>query len=254
METDFYSKSFSLGEALAGERKKKNIPLEKISKTTNISLKSLKALENEEFHRIPGDFYLKNYIKSYLKAIGCDEKAFFKTHKEAFRTVHLGAKEKKNTYYSKLRYSRFKKKNVFFSGFVFFVLFGIVFFILYLGKRSISTLPGYLPVTAPPLAPLTDANAFSIDYWPVRVDIEFLDNCWIRVQRGLRESQKKIIEQVYQKGDKLEIKGYALDFLIGNPSAVRFYLNDNEVKIFKNKPGAERITITPQNLNKILKK
>ncbi len=86
------------------------------------------------------------------------------------------------------------------------------------------------------------------------MDIEFLDNCWIRVQRGLRESQKKTSEQVYQKGDKLEIKGYALDFLIGNPSAVRFYLNNKEVTIFKNKPGAERISITPQNLNKILKK
>jgi cytoskeletal protein RodZ len=254
METNFLSNAFSLGKALAGERKKKNIPLEKISKSTNISLNSLKALENEEFHKIPGEFYLKNYVKSYLKAIDCDEKVFFKTHKEAFRSVQPAAKEKKITYYSKLRYSRFKKKNVFFSGFVFFVLFVIVFFVLYLGKRHTSILPTHLPATALPLTPLTGADAFSIDYLPVRVHIEFLDNCWLRVQRGLKENQKKTIEQVYQKGDKLEIKGYALDFLIGNPAAVHFYLNSKEITIFKNKPGAERIAITPQNLNEILKK
>jgi cytoskeletal protein RodZ len=254
MDTGLYSNSDSLGQALASERKKKNIPLEKVSKATNISLKSLKAMENEEFHRIPGEFYLKNYIKSYLKAIGCDEEAFFKTHNEAFQAVQPGCKGKKTTYYSKLRYSRFKKKRFFFSGFVFFVLSVTVFFILYLGKRSISTPPAYLPAAGPHLALLTDANAFSIDYWPVRVDIEFLDDCWIRVERGQQESQKKTIEQVYGKGDNLKIKGYALDFLIGNPSAVRFYLNNKEVTIFKNKPGAERITVTPQNLNKILKK
>ena len=122
METDLLSNSFSLGKTLADERKKKDIPLEKISKSTNISLKSLKALENEEFHKIPGEFYLKNYIKSYLKAIDCDEKVFFKTHKEAFRSVQPAAKEKRTTYYSKVRYSRFKKKNVYFSGLVFLVL------------------------------------------------------------------------------------------------------------------------------------
>jgi cytoskeletal protein RodZ len=102
-----------LGQALASERKKNKITLEEISQTTNISLKSLKALENEEFHRIPGEFYLRSYIKSYLKAIGCDEKAFFKAYNDALQAVRQGGKEKKTSYYSKLRYSRFKKKNVF---------------------------------------------------------------------------------------------------------------------------------------------
>ena len=252
METELYSNSYSLGKALASEWKKKNISLENISETTNISLKSLEALENEEFHRIPGEFYLKNYIITYLKAIGCDEKEFFKTHSEALQDVCPGCKEKKTTYYSKLRYSRFKKKRVFFSGFIFFVLFVGVFIVLYLGKKDVPTRPVDLPVTGFSLEPFTKVNAFNIDYWPVRVDIEFLDRCWIRVQRGSRQSQKQTSEKVFEKGERLEIKGYALDFLIGNPAAVRFYVNNKEVKVFKDKPGAERITITPWEVNTIL--
>lgn len=251
METGLNSNSDSLGQALSRERKKKNISLEEISQTTNISLKSLIALENEEFHRIPGEFYLKSYIKSYLKAVGCNEKAFFKAHDEALQAVRPGGKEKKTTYYSKLRYSRFKKKSFFFSGFVFFILFGTVFFILYLGKRDIPTSTNF-QFAGLSLAPVGKVNTFSIDYWPVRVDIEFLEKCWMRVQRGQQQSQKKTSEQVYQEGEKLSIKGYELDFLIGNPAAVRFYLNDREITVFKNKPGAERITITPREAHKIL--
>ncbi|UCH92737.1 MAG: DUF4115 domain-containing protein [Candidatus Aminicenantes bacterium] len=251
IDSDLHLKEYSLGEALMRERKKKNIPLEEISKRTNINLKSLQALEDEEFHRIPGAFYLKNYIKSYLRAIGSDERTFFQTHDKAFRNVRLGPREKSKAYYSRLRYSRFKKKNVFFSVFLFLVLFAIVFAVLYLGRHNIFSPSAEVNWTAVPLAPFTKAKLFSIDYWPVRVDIEFLDNCWLQVHRGRQESKKKILEQVYQKGDNVKINGYELHFFIGNPSAVRFHLNNKEVTVLKNKSRAGRITITPGKVKEI---
>lgn len=254
VETDLNENYYSLGKALILERKKKNIPLEEISKTTNITLKSLKALENEEFHRLPGEFYLKNYIKSYLMAVGCDEKTFFQVHKEALQTLRLGANLKKTTYYSKLRYSRFKKKNVFFSGFIFLLVFGAAFLFLFLRKTTIPRPSLRVQEASIPFAPFTKANDFSIDYQPVRVVVEFLESCWIRVRRGQQQNQQNIIEQVYQKGDRLEIKGYELHFFIGNPSAVRLYLNNQEVEIFKNTSQAKKIILTPVKVNEILEK
>jgi transcriptional regulator with XRE-family HTH domain len=254
VESDQDTNSYSLGSALSSERKKKNIPLPEISRQTNISVKTLQALENDQFQKLPGGFYLKNYIKSYLAAIGSDEAAFFASYQEALRVAQAGAREKKRPPYAKLRYARFKKKNAFLSGFIFFLLFVAVFFLLYLGKQHVLSPSLQLPPTVIPPPPLSTSPPFCLDVWPVRVEIEFQDSCWMQVYRGQQRNQQKISEQVYQKGDHLKINGYALYFFIGNPAALRFYLNGRELTYLKNQARAERLTIDPQNLDEILGK
>jgi cytoskeletal protein RodZ len=254
----------SLGEALVNERKQKNVSLEEISQQTNIGVKSLQALENNRFNLLPGEFYLKNYIKSYLKAIGCDEKTFRETHGEAINDALSGAPpEKTGTYYSRLRYTRFKKKNVLFILFLLAVVVILIFVFLFIYKGKIpggrrihnaKVKPVDLSVSNPDLFPLLTAEselgAFSLDYWPVQVDIEFLDNCWLQVHRG----SQKILEKVFKKGEKIKLKGYELHFAIGNPSAVKFYLNNHEVTYLKNLSRSERLSLHPSNIGSILEK
>ena len=251
VEKDNGSDSYSLGSALRSEREKKNIPLAEISRQTNINLKSLEALENGEFQQLPGGFYLRNYIRSYLAAIGCEEATFCETYQEAFHAAQARAKEKKRAYYTKLRYSRFKKKNAFLSGLIFFILFAVIFFLLFLGKDGVLSPSWQLPPTGVPAALLKPSASFCPDVWPVQVDIEFLDNCWLQVYRGQPPNQQKILEQVYSKGDHLKINGYALYFFIGNPSALRFYLNKRELTYLNHRVRAERLTINPQDINAI---
>jgi hypothetical protein len=74
----------------------------------------------------------------------------------------------------------------------------------------------------------------------------------MQVQRGQHNAQKKIHEQVFQKGDNIKINGYALHFFIGNPSALRFSLNNREVTSLKNVARAERFNVTPHNIKEIL--
>ena len=239
---------------MSRERKKKNISLVEISRRTNIGLKALQALENDEFHLIPAGFYLRNYVRSYLAAIGSEGKFLSETYREALQAAPSGPKAKKKTYYTKLRYSRFKKKNAFLGGFIFFLVAAVPFFILVLGKGHVLAPPLQLPLTTVSLAASSTAAPFCIDEWPVQVEIEFLDNCWVQVYRGQQQNQKKISEQVYRKGDHLKTRGYALYFFIGNPAALRFFLNKTELTYLKNQARSERLTINPGKINELLEK
>jgi len=58
---------------LALRRKKKAISLEQISQTTKIGVRSLQAIEEGEFQKLPGGVYSTSYIRQYARAIDFDE-------------------------------------------------------------------------------------------------------------------------------------------------------------------------------------
>src|SRR4026208_110546 len=58
---------------LAGWRRKKALSLEQIADTTKIGVRSLQAIESEEFKKLPGGIYSTSYIRQYARAIDFDE-------------------------------------------------------------------------------------------------------------------------------------------------------------------------------------
>ncbi|MGE5344276.1 MAG: helix-turn-helix domain-containing protein [Candidatus Omnitrophota bacterium] len=257
----------TLGEALRNERQKANISLEEISKKTNIGIKSLAALENGHFKQIPGDFYLRNYIKSYLAVLGINEQAFMETHGNTVNNLKPTPEKENTIYYSKLKYSRFRKKNLV-SVSLFVLLVIIITMIFYMSKDNIHrdyyknaikpspVLPGK-PVPEPaitnlkPIAPTQTAQlrpTFSLDTWPITAEFEFADTCWLKIYR----KDRKILEQVFKKGDKQTVRGYEMYFFIGNPSAVKLLLNNKEVKYLKGLSHSEVLSVTPDAIEGIL--
>ncbi|HLD62063.1 MAG TPA: helix-turn-helix domain-containing protein, partial [Patescibacteria group bacterium] len=61
-----------LGSYLKKLREEKNDSLEAAARSTGISLKYLKALEAEDFEKLPGLIYAKNFLKNYLIFLGGD--------------------------------------------------------------------------------------------------------------------------------------------------------------------------------------
>ncbi len=58
---------------LAEIRKARGISLEQISSDTKITVRSLQAIENGEFKKLPGGIYNTSYIRQYARAIDLDE-------------------------------------------------------------------------------------------------------------------------------------------------------------------------------------
>jgi cytoskeletal protein RodZ len=65
----------TVGEELRRERELREITLQEISEETKISIRNLKAIEENEFDLLPGGIYTKNFIRAYCRYLGIsDEK------------------------------------------------------------------------------------------------------------------------------------------------------------------------------------
>jgi hypothetical protein len=58
---------------LARFRKEAGVSLEDIASETKISLRFLRAIEEEEFDKLPGGIFSTSYLRQYAAAIGFDE-------------------------------------------------------------------------------------------------------------------------------------------------------------------------------------
>jgi len=58
---------------LATHRKKKGISLEQIAEVTKISIRFLRAIEDEEFDKLPGGIFNTSYLRQYAAATGLEE-------------------------------------------------------------------------------------------------------------------------------------------------------------------------------------
>lgn len=62
----------SVGTRLKDARENKNITLREVSQVTNIGIKFLKALENDEYENFPNDVYLRSFLKTYANFLDMD--------------------------------------------------------------------------------------------------------------------------------------------------------------------------------------
>jgi cytoskeletal protein RodZ len=58
---------------LAEIRRNRGISLQQIAESTKISVRSLEAIEQGDFRRLPGGIYNTSYIRQYARAIDYDE-------------------------------------------------------------------------------------------------------------------------------------------------------------------------------------
>jgi cytoskeletal protein RodZ len=61
--------------ALSTIRRNRGISLQQIAESTKISIRSLEAIEQGDFRKLPGGIYNTSYIKQYARAIDYDESA-----------------------------------------------------------------------------------------------------------------------------------------------------------------------------------
>jgi cytoskeletal protein RodZ len=73
-------------------RRNRGVSLEQIADATKISIRSLQAIEQGDFRKLPGGIYNTSYIKQYARAIDYDECALLAFyHREMARGVTPGS-------------------------------------------------------------------------------------------------------------------------------------------------------------------
>ena len=73
----------NFGSYLKQERELRGVPLEEISSTTKIHIRFLQALEDNRFDELPGEVFIKGYIRSYAKTIGSDVEEMLRAYDES---------------------------------------------------------------------------------------------------------------------------------------------------------------------------
>ena len=78
----------AFGERLKREREKRKITLEEIANATKISAHKLRALEEEQFDKLPGGVFNKGFVRAYARHVGLSEDQTVNEYNEAFRATH----------------------------------------------------------------------------------------------------------------------------------------------------------------------
>ncbi len=68
-------KKGNFGETLRREREMRGVSLEEIANATRISTRFLLALENEQWHELPGGVFNRGFVRSVSRFLGLDEDA-----------------------------------------------------------------------------------------------------------------------------------------------------------------------------------
>lgn len=72
------------GERLRRQREMRGVSLEEISKSTKIGTRSLKAIEDEDFEKLPGGIFNKGFVRAYARFLGLDEEQIVGDFDEAW--------------------------------------------------------------------------------------------------------------------------------------------------------------------------
>jgi cytoskeletal protein RodZ len=62
----------SIGATLRAEREARELTLEELALSTRIPLRSLRLLEEDRFDALPGEVFVRGFLRSYSRAVGID--------------------------------------------------------------------------------------------------------------------------------------------------------------------------------------
>ena len=118
-----------VGARLKEARIAKGLSLESLQETTKIQKRYLAAIEEGNFHILPGKFYARAFIKEYADAVGIDPNELLEEHKEEIPK----SEEENEVPYTRIERSRKESNNSDRSGAIFTVLPKIIVVLLIVG-------------------------------------------------------------------------------------------------------------------------
>lgn len=92
-----------IGEKLREARERHNITLEDLQATTKIQKRYLRAIEEGNFHILPGSFYARAFIKEYANAVGLNPEELLEAHADELPSI---GEKRSGAQYTRLQRTR----------------------------------------------------------------------------------------------------------------------------------------------------
>src|SRR5512143_4170927 len=236
----------TLGRYLHDAREARGIDLRDAAQQTRISLQYLRALEEENFEKLPGDVFVRGFLKNYARFLRLDEAEVMKQYAEmvqkpapagvANQVQEAAEKHEKPRRSSKIPVEPF----VWGAGIVIIL---ILFLLTALPSRHRKA-PAPRVAAEAPTQVLSELSSTVTPSAPERLYLEVfaLDNTWLLVRTDSSPQKKAVLK----KGESL-IWSADQSFLLsyGSAGAVRLMLNGQELTVNEPKNAVVRdLTIT----------
>ncbi|HRD02079.1 MAG TPA: DUF4115 domain-containing protein [Candidatus Saccharicenans sp.] len=254
----------SLGKILKITREKKGLSLKDISLETKIGLRHLEAIENDRLEFLPGGFFTRQILKTYLISIGEDPANWLPKYQEAEliepeTPVRTASKPHKP-------HRKFRLDKVFWisiSVLVLILFVVLIYLSISTSKKNIEArkAPQKIEETSsvtpaetlsPPLA-VTETTQPAVQektYDDLNLDLIFNEDCWIQVYAD----GQLVVDGLKLEGYKTSVKASSeLTINLGNAGGLSFTINGKAGKpLGKRGEVIKNIKITLDNLNYFL--
>jgi cytoskeleton protein RodZ len=233
---------FEIGNSLREARLRQGLDFPRIETDTKIRGKYLRAIEEERFEVLPGETYVKGFLRSYAEYLGLDGQLYVDEYNSRFTTLE----EPPATPSSRQRPPRRRIE----SNSVVVALAGIVAVtvLVVIGLAGLG--PGDEPAAKNPLIPTTRADTTSTERTPQAspkrparkaklVLTAVRGNCWAQVRAGSARGDV-VWEGTIEDGQTQRFARWRRLWLsLGSPAALRAKLNGRVVHL----PDAQSVVL-----------
>ena len=228
-----------IGNLLASERKKKGLEIVDVEHTTGIRAAYLQALEEGRYSVLPGDVYVKGFIRNYGNYLGLDGAHLVQLYNDS---LHNETATATPTVVEKIESSRKKSSHrQIISSLIIVLLLALSAWGLYVWQKSSPAAPAAVPQTiAPavkpavipatqPTAPTPVAvqpTALPATNRPITLLARYSDRCWTSViadGKSIYEGVPKLDEVLTWQADRQIVVNF------GNAAAVELTFNGQPV-------------------------
>lgn len=243
----------SVGQELKKERESRGISLEEMADTTKISLRLLRAVEDDQLDILPGKFFTRGIIRTYAKYIGLDGETVLTQYAQSLQQEERALKEAEHD--SKVKTSRIRIKKIFPVVFIIIFLAAVVFTIYITFLKEEKEPPVEQPQAKSPVETLAQTPIQEKAQIPeeepaqepteLNLEISFHQETWIQ----LHSDGERKLYTLFQPGEKFQVTASeSLLFTVGNAGGFTFTINGREGRSLGHSGEVVRdINITMEN-------
>ncbi len=231
----------TIGQKLSEQRRKLGKSLKEVEADLRIRVKYLENLENDRFDLLPGEAYVRAFLRTYSSYLGLNADSIIDEYESLYTTEN----ETKPPFLDSFPIrSLLRILTIAFLG----TIIAIAAWLSIPKKEPIPRMPAppVEEISTPTLenqkhklivpqketTPAPVSNQENNEQFKLTLKVDKGGRCWVRVKTG----NETVFEKTLEAGESKTLDlATTVTVRLGNPAAVRIYINDKEITGFQKK-------------------